>query len=494
VADGWMAAALAMALLAVAGCAQPAAERTGSASADPGTTDLTSATTTVATPQASSSHASSSSSSPPSSTTTGSSTSSSPPPAPTPDGGRPALVAPTARPEVYLGTVGAAEPDVVVAPHGHVYVYTPISLWRSGDAGRTFQAAPASGLEGSGDGSLAVDGNGTLYSAGLFGASSNVPFQVSRDAGSSFSTPAEIGPAAFDREWIDATPAGHLYTTWRDNAGIATRVSLDQGATWQSMVVAAPDADAGSIAHDPRPASHALYLPMVGFASVVGSSVPVTVARSLDEGRTWSVSQVASIPQGPVEANGYASDFPVAAVDGAGTVYVVFSAQRGLPASVPEAVATFGVFLSVSHDQGATWSTPTLLSPTDKVARFPWVTAGAAGRVAVGWYENVLGLPNEFLPDEWNVMLTESVTADAATPVWATLPLTSSPSHVGSICTMGGTCTVNDRSLLDFFQIAIGEDGQPVAAWASSTAGTGLGSPFGTDVYFGGVAQGTPLW
>jgi hypothetical protein len=112
----------------------------------------------------------------------------------------------------------------------------------------------------------------------------------------------------------------------------------------------------------------------------------------------------------------------------------------------------------------------------------------------VAWYEGALGTTGETLPDAWNVKLWESVTADQAAPVAKTVTLTTSPNHVGALCTSGGGCTASDRSLLDYFEIALTNEGQPVAVWASSIAGTGVGvAAQGTDIYFGGLASGTPL-
>src|SRR5439155_21193571 len=124
----------------------------------------------------------------------------------------------------------------------------------------------------------------------------------------------------------------------------------------------------------------------------------------------------------------------------------------------------------VSHDHGATWSKPTLISDRAKDARFPWIAAGAPGRIAIAWYENARGVPGEELPDEWNVKLYESLDGGGKGGV-ATLSATRN--RLGSLCTSGTGCLAADRSMLDFFEVAIGLDGQPVVAYASSTLGMG---------------------
>src|SRR4029077_11889039 len=117
-----------------------------------------------------------------------------------------------------------------------------------------------------------------------------------------------------------------------------------------------------------------------------------------------------------------------------------------------------------------------------------------AGRVAVTWYESAHRVPGEMLPDQWNVRLWESVTADQAQPPSVTVTLTPTPTHTGSVCTSGTGCAAADRSLLDYFEMAIDPQGQPIVVWASSTLGTGVGIAVQTtSVVFGGVTGGTPL-
>ncbi|MES2154824.1 MAG: sialidase family protein [bacterium] len=417
--------------------------------------------------------------------------------------GRPTLGTLQAAPEVLVGSPGGgAEPNIAVAPDGTLYISTPLAFWRSDDGGKTWTAAAAKDAQGGGDGDIAVDGAGTLYWLGLFGAAGPVPFQASSDRGETFPKAFDVSEkTGADREWIDATPDGHIYTTWRGSAGgkgaLEFRASTDGGATWQPKSVVGPDGDEGPVTHDP--VSGLLYIADVDQAETAGVAPAVVhVYASADEGKSWTGADVATLPRtSPVEPNAYASDFPVVAVDGNGTAYLVYSADAtGLPAgqAPPEEAARYGTYLAVSHDQGKTWSTPQLISDPLKDARFPWVAAGAAGRIAVVWYESVVGVPGEALPDEWNVKLWESVTADQVSPVSATVTLTQTPNHVGSVCTSGTGCLAADRSLLDFFEVAIAPNGQPVVAFASSTLGTGLGIAVqGTDVYFGTLQQGPSL-
>jgi hypothetical protein len=229
------------------------------------------------------------------------------------------------------------------------------------------------------------------------------------------------------------------------------------------------------------------------------SGAKIALARSHDHAATWELKDVFVPPQSvQFGLVGFATSiFPVASVDQAGTVYVVFSAdQRSLPQVVPKPAARFGVFLTVSKDEGDKWSTPVLLSDPSKAALMPWIAAGAPGRIAVSWYENTYGLPSETAPDLWNVKLYESINADQSPIKGVTVQLNTDPSHIGTVCTSGTGCAAGGRSLLDFFEVALDNNGQPVVAWASSNQAGGaplIGRTAIPTINYFGTVQGTPL-
>jgi len=408
------------------------------------------------------------------------------------------LKAPTLLPDVVVGSPGGgAEPNIAQAPDGTIYASSPLSIWKSTDHGKTWTACAAKNLEGGGDGDLAVDGNGTVYWLGLLGNSGRaVPFQRSTDGCAAFSPAVDVSDGSGqDREWIFATPDGRIYTTWRGASGLEFRMSPDGGATWGKKVTATPDANQGPITRDP--ASGRLYYANADFAQTTGTTpAQLRIAVSDDDGASWTQHGIATLARSsPVEHNGYVTDFAVTGVDGNGTVYVTWSMDMGvLPVTPPSVAGEYGIFVAHSTDGGATWSKPTLVSDATKYSRMPWLAAGAAGRLAVAWYEDVHGVPGEEVPDQWNVKLWESLTADQAEPKGQTVTLSATPNHVGALCTSGTGCLVSDRSLLDYFEVTLDLQGQPIAVWSASTLGTGVGIAVqGTDVHFGGLASGTPL-
>lgn len=419
---------------------------------------------------------------------------------------RPPLERPTFLAPVHLeghGGIGA-EPTITTAPNGSVYVESTGWLWRSDDGGRSYTplgeaycypdariptcpdglTAYDPGLDGEGDGDIAVDGDGTLYWTGHFGEDSSmpIPFQASEDGGVTFSEPTFLGNGSVDRQWLDARPDGTLYVTWLGQT-VMMRRSFDGGGTWSNATSITPARVAGPPVHEPG--ADTVYLPY--------ARDELYLARSEDHGRTWNHSLVAEIPDTAIEGpTGRLSIFPVAAVDQAGTVYIVWSLdpQESVPVQTRTTDAP-QVFFAASIDEGRSFTDPIRLSPPGKTAIFPWIDAGKLGRVTVAWYENTLGGPNHLVPDRWNVHLVESVTADMPDPVFKGGLANDEPFHLGTICTMGFLCTASaqDRSMLDFFEVAIGEDGHPRVAWAADP--DTVRGP--VQVYAGGVEEGTPL-
>ncbi len=410
---------------------------------------------------------------------------------------RPDVQLPKFLPPVDMGTVTlGSEPSVAVAPDGTVYVASPsVGAWRSDDQGKTFKplgksacgfglpACPVTqendgnGLDDPGDASLAVAPNGTVWSAGLSGVAGSVPVQSSSDKGQTWPKGYDVAKKnSSDREWIVANSTGSVFVSWRDfgsskdqtctdPVGISCSslpsgvfmARLDPGQPWSEPLKVSDDGHEGPIAADP--ASSWLYLPhAMGEKSVF-------MARSPDGGRTWQDVTVA-----PLVMDTY--DFPIAAVDAAGTVYLVWNTDESEPNDmngglVANEAAIPTVHLSVSKDHGATWSKPVVISPAGVPALFPWAAAGSDGRLVVAWYEGTTPTPGDRLPNVWHVAVAMSTTADAEKPTFKEAFVTAAPNHVGAICTEGGFCTLsgNDRSLLDFFEIRLLPDGSPVLAF-----------------------------
>lgn len=401
---------------------------------------------------------------------------------PTPTGG---LAEPGWETPVRLGgATNGAEPQVLSTSTGALFVHTPLQLWRSLDGGATYDAlgepacdAPQGialpecaggelrrnpGLVGPGDGALVELADGKLLWAGLAGPDHWVPAQFSADEGETWSAPRDLSETGSDREWLAARPDGLVLAIWRvPNAAVEARVSSDNGTTWTDIVRIGEDHAIGApVAHP----SGSLLVPMYG----LGRDEGLHLARSGDDGRTWEVFQATKTKTNAPVRNGVPiAAFPVAAVDDAGGLHVAWagSAVQAQTLGV-KAADVPRVQLISSADEGRTWTEPAFLSGENVAAILPWMVAGREGRIAVAWYENERGAPNEFVPDAWRVRV---VLVDNGSVVASTL-VTEEPVHVGQACTDGTAClvTARERALLDMLGLALAPDGRLVVAYAGN--------------------------
>src|SRR5581483_2922899 len=207
------------------------------------------------------------------------------------------LKPPAAQPDVPVATPGFAEPNVAAGYDGKtLYVGNPGDVWRSDDGGKTWQHPGNAGLEGGGDGDVAVDRNGTVYYLGLLGKEGRtIPFLASHDRGETWSKAVDLAEGGGkDREWIDVTPEGGIAATWRGKTGIEFNGSPDGGASWRGKVTVGPDGDGGPVVHDP--VTGALAIPVVDQAATTGTDAPVVhVYVSNDSGKTWAGHDTANL-------------------------------------------------------------------------------------------------------------------------------------------------------------------------------------------------------
>jgi hypothetical protein len=179
----------------------------------------------------------------------------------------------------------------------------------------------------------------------------------------------------------------------------------------------------------------------VGVASGVSLTNPTL---SFTDHKIFSCGAGSTCPSGA----GLGNLFPALAVDNFGYVYATWSDNTD-------------VYYSFSTDHGTRWS------PAIKVTRnttqagksnlFPWIAADGNGHVAIAWYgADVAGNSNmvSTTNTHWNVFVVESVNGHAISPVFAMSQATDHSNHTGQIST-GGLLGSSDRSLADFFQIAM---------------------------------------
>jgi hypothetical protein len=339
---------------------------------------------------------------------------------------------------------------------------------------------------GGGDSDIAVMPNGHLLFADS--AVANISVSRSTDNGATWTCSTVTASAPdVDRPWVTGLPTADgngpsidAYLVYRGPnvigqfagavSGLAPRIQIDatrdDGLTW------APAASIGDTPAAPQVLDHAPVLvkdPGGPFTDSIGNVYEpfggpdgrIYVSHTTAGSNSWTTALVAS------RAGSADYGFLSGATDSAGTAYVAWVDQ-----------GTFAVVYSVSHDHGATWSTPTQVSAPGTVNVMPWLAAGRAGDVAISWYgAQGVARPDMLAPNTtWRPVVARSLNASSSLPTFETVALTGGPVHRGALCVPdlpGGACGL--KQFGDLFMIAIAPDGQLRATF---NADAGAAVPF----------------
>jgi len=414
--------------------------------------------------------------------------------------------APFAFRHTVLADQGAyGEPSLAISRDGHIVACVPGGSgtydWYSSNDGRTFGTSKTESTNGGGDCELDfVPKPGSkedrLLNADLEITDSAIHY--SNDYGKTFTATDPAGTEQ-DRQWFAHSPDGKTaYLVYHDFAAEAELYaqSNDGGITWpkasgQMPVNNVGQAAAPGVAQTPaksKPASlvdqgvNTFSGPMV--VSPDGKDLYVLYSISNLQtnltsptppfGGTKGIVVAHKGAKDSVFSNNYAvvdSDktlngaiFPWGFVDNDGNVYVVYNSDKGSPGN-------FHAYYVFSTDKAATWSKPVKLDdrPLDKGAQIYSTGAGGApGVIDVAWY----GTDGKNADDNkavWNVYFAQVRNATGKTPQITRATVSANPIHKGNVCLNGLLCIAGgDRSLLDFFELAIGPDGLAQLAYADN--------------------------
>jgi len=175
---------------------------------------------------------------------------------------------------------------------------------------------------------------------------------------------------------VDPRDARTVAVTWRegnfsDGPRIYAAVSQDGGATWRTTHLTDPSIPTlpgddrysfdSTARFGPDGSAYVLYGGEV--SSAQGRTVVdrMTVARSDDDGSTWTYSHIAAAP-----GDAFASDYmDLAVAPDTGTVYVSATQMAIVPpaciAGTPGCILPEGLWVFRSTDRGASWSPPVLV-------------------------------------------------------------------------------------------------------------------------------------
>lgn len=348
-----------------------------------------------------------------------------------------------------------------------------VNTWRSTDMGATWIPVPlleqttgAPLPQGFSDPSTAVDAAGNVYLAAIDTAT----VYVGRSGDGASFVGNKLAAFNMDREWLAADTDGVLYMkaapfgVWPTRDGVGSEIlwrSSDGGASWEDIRGRSLPSG-GSSPILVNPVDGALIWPRSSWGQPPQFPTRVRVypnARSGDLDTFIDSYVVEGLPT-------YGGFITTSAADDAGNLYLASNWSNY-------------VQVSVSTDRGRSWTSQVVARTPGEIV-WPWIAAGADGRVAVAWLERAAGTR------DWRVEVATSVTAHGWTDtcgaaragVWQISRMTQQPMHRGYICDQGLSCNQSldargDRRLGDYFTIAITPAGRLVAAFGETVSDPG---------------------
>jgi hypothetical protein len=415
-----------------------------------------------------------------------------------------ALAAPKQKPVTFKRIMLAnqkayGEPSLVISKDGkHVIVCVPggageTSVWFSNNGGKSFKTSHTSSDNGGGDCEIDLLPNGTLLNADLEVTDSAIRY--SKDFGKTWQGTQTAGIEQ-DRQWFAHTKDGKTaYLVYHDFVaeGEFYAQSNDGGMTWPKELsaqpvtnidqLALPGAGAGQPASLIDQGVNTFSGPMLlspddkdmyvlyGISDArhnvtdgtppFGHPTSIVVAHKGPEATSFSNTTAVAADGNTINL----TSFPAGAIDKSGNLYVIYTSDKGAPGH-------FHTYYIVSKDHSKHWSAPVRVddAPMGAGAQvFATGAAGADGVLDVAWY----GADKATSPGDttatWRVHFAQVRGATSAHPKISRSLVSKAPNHKGDICLNGLLCELGgDRSLADFFELAIGPDGMAQIAYADN--------------------------
>lgn len=348
--------------------------------------------------------------------------------------------------------------------------------WRSEDGGNTWKYVGTMGLEagphsatstGFSDPDFAMDQAGKIYNTEIDLA--NVAVFSSNDDGQSyaFATP-EVSSG--DRPWLAANEPDEVFLyinlpqqLWKSTNG---------GLVWTPISL-------GSVPITSKPITD----PLNKDDGLIGPQGLGAIAISGNDGASWE-----SFDGAPLGAS--RQFFGAVAADSAGNVYqAAAGGYNGSNDAQANGQVTFAYFNRATEQ----WNQDLVTIPTPEGdALWPWITAGDDGRVAITWYQNLKGKPDEFYIYSAYTLNGQGTVAECSDGTTVFIPPQFSVAnasgrivHKGAICLDGTACNWNygtnwdaaDRRLGDFFTINFTHKGELFIASGDTMLRTPSGGP-----------------
>lgn len=397
-------------------------------------------------------------------------------------GGEPVLLTDTIHHRIvyssHEGTTHIYRPGLLATSTlGYVLTYrNQVKIWSSGDGGETWERASMAGSgfanppnqnTGFSDPDLTMDAGGRIYNTGINLA--NDALFSSADGGITWDRGTALC-ATGDRPWLAGGKKDEVFMiTATLESGEQMIRSGDGGNTCEggaegggSRIPVAGDGWSGNGKHYYDHAHDLIVSPAQG---EWGMGVAV-----------WRRGQAAFTPKPAIDHNDYFAHWPAIALDGAGTIYLVYDTSgRGEGAGACEGFARRvpnEIHMLVSKDLGETWSAPIkVAAPSNAFAFWPWITAGDAGKVNVSWYQTDKLVDIDCETADIHAYSTTITDASSESRrFFGPVDVAGRAIARSHVCQAGTGCVTNggDRRLGDFFTNAIDERGCVIVATADT--------------------------
>jgi hypothetical protein len=346
-----------------------------------------------------------------------------------------------------------------------------VNIWTSPDGGTNWyrdrylgSTCPTSPTINTGfsDPDLTQDAGGRIYDTGIDLV--NDSLFSSTDGGQTW-TKGTADCHDGDRPWLAGGKSGQVFmatdTLEGSGSGHEVFVSNDGGSTCSATGIPdnGPLPDGGSYSGFGK-----LY-----YDRKTGTVVEPAIFQHGDGSFGVGISTLAPgasafKPHEAVKGTSLYGHWPAIAIDSAGAVYLTWDTdnrQTGTTGGCNNAQtpAPNSIMLVATKNLGGTWSKPyTVAHPGTRVF-WPWIAAGASGKVSVVWYqtEKQDGMPDLDCQTGHIHVMEASLTSATSTPTGATVDAAGRVVHVGWVCQGGTTCvaTGQDRRLGDYFTNAL---------------------------------------
>lgn len=377
--------------------------------------------------------------------------------------------------------------DVLVANACTANAGGPSTYWLSHDNGRSWSTGFPVGTSaiGCGDSDAVIGSDGWFYALTL---GTGVSVYSSPDAKDwrEATFPPPHGTDQPDRPWLVTMPH-HPATVLMLNSEVGGNVvawrSTDHAKSFTGPVPVTGGANGEAALMlgsrplvDPRDDNtlHMFYetVGAAGLTQPLGTSGPsqfplsqLWEATSTDGGRSWSNSQVLDVTTAfGVDSGSIGHLLPATAIDRAGTLYVVLSAQLG---------DTSATHLWLIHSTQAGWTKPVRIDRGVPSNVFPAIAVSRPGHLFVSWYSSDAA---DFNADDahWFESFASTRRALSAHPSFDQRRLgDATPVHVGPVDNMGnvGFNLGQDWGLRDFQSVIVDRCGHPHVTWARDYEG-----------------------